>query len=93
MVIWSLPAKEDLKRIYDYISEDSKFYAREVIENIVAKADSLLDYPKMGREVPEIGDPEIRDFPIYSYRIIYKCRGMGIEILTNVHGRQIYSPL
>jgi toxin ParE1/3/4 len=92
MVIWSLPAKDDLKRIYDYISEDSKFYAREVIENIVAKADSLLDFPKMGREVPEIGDPEIREYPIYSYRIIYKCRDKDIEILTIVHSRQIYSP-
>lgn len=92
MVIWSLPAKEDLKRIYDYISDDSKYYAKEVVDTIVAKADSLLDFPKMGREVPEIGDPEIREFPIYSYRIIYKCQGKDIQLLTIVHSRQIYSP-
>jgi toxin ParE1/3/4 len=92
MVIWSIPAKEDLKRIHDYISEDSKFYARQVIDNAVAKADSLLDFPKMGRQVPEISDPDIREIPIYSYRLIYKCQNEDIEVLTIVHSRQIYAP-
>jgi hypothetical protein len=30
MVIWSTPAKLDLKGIYDYIASDSKFYAAKV---------------------------------------------------------------
>lgn len=63
MVIWSIPAKKDLKKIHDFIAQDSNYYAKQVIENIIAKADSLLDFPKMGREVPEIGDPNIREFP------------------------------
>ena len=92
MVIWSIPAKEDLKKIHDYISEDSKYYAKQVIDSIVAKADSLLDFPKMGRKVPEIGDADIREFPIYSYRLIDKCKNEGIEVLTIVHSKQNYSP-
>jgi hypothetical protein len=27
MVIWSIPAKHDLKKIHDYIVEASKYYA------------------------------------------------------------------
>lgn len=30
MVIWSNPAKDDLKKIHDYIAKDSKFYAIKV---------------------------------------------------------------
>jgi len=30
MVIWSIPAKHDLKKIHDYIVEDSKYYALKV---------------------------------------------------------------
>jgi addiction module RelE/StbE family toxin len=92
MVIWSIPAKEDLKKIHDYIAKDSNYYAKQVIDTIIAKADSLIDFPKMGREVPEIGDPDFREFPVYSYRLIYKCKDNSIEVLTIVHSRQIYSP-
>ena len=92
MVIWSNPAKEDVKRIYDYIAQDSQYYAKQVVARIVTKADLLLDFPEMGREVPEIGDPDIREFPVYSYRLIYKRRSGNTEILTIVHSKQIFSP-
>ncbi len=92
MVIWSNPAKQDLKRIHDFIAQDSQYYAKQVVSTIVAKADSLVDFPKMGREVPEIGDPDIREFPVYSYSLIYKCHSSGIEVLTIVHSKRNYSP-
>ena len=92
MVIWSIPAREDLKRIHDFILQDSSYYAKQVVDKIIAKADSLLEFPKMGREVPEIGDPNIREFPVYSYRLIYKIRQSEIEVLTIVHSKQIFSP-
>ncbi len=92
MVIWSNPAKEDLKRIHDYIAQDSLYYAKLVVAQIITKADSLVEFPKMGREVPEIGDPDIREFPVYSYRLIYKCHNGGIEVLTIVHSKRIFSP-
>jgi len=31
MVIWSIPAKHDLKKINDYIAEDSKYYALKFV--------------------------------------------------------------
>ena len=36
MVRWSAPAKKDLRQIYDYIARDSKYYAKNVVQNIVA---------------------------------------------------------
>lgn len=60
MVKWTAPAKLDLKNIYDYIAKDSKYYAQKVSEDIVAKSEILKNFPKLGRVVPEIDDPNIR---------------------------------
>ena len=34
MVKWTSTAKNDLKKIYSYIAEDSKYYARRVAQDI-----------------------------------------------------------
>ena len=47
MVIWSIPASEDLKRIYDLILQDSPYYAKQIVDKIIAKADSSVEFPKM----------------------------------------------
>lgn len=60
MVIWSKPAKSDLKQIYDYISRDSKYYAKMVTQTVVDRTDSLTEFPMLGRVVPEIADPTLR---------------------------------
>ena len=92
MVIWSIPASEDLKRIHNYIAQDSSYYAKQVINNIIKKADFLIGFPEMGRQVPEIDNSMIREIPVYSYRLIYKYNSEDIEILTIVHSRQLFSP-
>ena len=88
MVKWSFPARNDLKQIHDYIAKDSKYYARNVIQEIVAKTDTLTDLPEIGRTVPEIGDQNIRELIVYSYRLIYEISEAGVEILAIIHGRR-----
>ena len=68
MVKWSVPARNDLKQIHDYIAKDSKYYARKVIQDIVAKTEALTELPEFGRVVPEISDQNIRELIVYSYR-------------------------
>lgn len=41
MVERTLPAKEDLKNIYEYVSRDSKFYGRKIVEEIIELSESL----------------------------------------------------
>ena len=88
MVIWSIPARKDLKSIHDYISLDSKYYAKKVSEEFLSKVDKLSIFPKMGRIVPELELPEIRELLVFSYRIIYELKEGNIEILAIVHGKQ-----
>jgi toxin ParE1/3/4 len=88
MVIWSKPAQSDLKQIYDYISRDSKYYAKMVTQTIVDRTDALTEFPLRGRVVPEIGDPNVREVFVYSYRLIYEVKERGVEVLAVIHGRR-----
>jgi len=91
MVIWSNPAKNDLKRIHDYISADSNFYAKKVIQVIIEKAKKLEDFPQLGRIVPELRDENVRELFIYSYRLIYQITQNNVDILTIIHGKRDFN--
>ena len=74
MVKWATPAKKDLKEIHDYIANDSKYYAKNVAQNIVAKTEELDTFPERGKIVPEIDDSNVRELFIYSYRLFYEIK-------------------
>ena len=93
MVIWSIPARNDLKQIYDYIAKDSRYYATNVLENVVSRAENLDEFPEIGRVVPEIGDKNVRELIIYSYRLIYELVSNDVQILAIIHGKRDFSSL
>ena len=93
MVKWSVPARNDLKQIHDYIAKDSKYYAQNVVQEIVANTETLTDFPEIGRIVPEISDQNIRELIVYSYRLIYEMSGAGVEILAIIHGRRDFNSI
>ena len=88
MVIWSQPAKTDLRSIHDFIARDSRYYAKKVIQDIRDKADVLNDVPKVGKKIPELSDEMVRELSLYSYRIIYEIKGRDIFVLAVVHKRR-----
>ena len=63
-------------------------YAKQVVEEIINKSDYLKDYPNMGRVIPELNNPRIRELIIYSYRMVYQVESEDVEILTLVHSRK-----
>ena len=88
MVIWSGPAKSDLRAIFDFIAQNSKFYAKKVLHEIVERAEVLETLPRSGRIVQELSNPDIREIGVYSYRIIYEIRNVDTFILAVVHRRR-----
>jgi len=91
MVNWSVPAKNDLKNIHDYIAHDSKYYAIKVTQEFIEKSEGLTEFPQIGRTVPEIDNPNIRELIIYSYRLIYEITNKKIEILAIIHSKQDFT--
>jgi toxin ParE1/3/4 len=88
-LIWSLDALADIDEIAEYISRDSPFYAHRVVEELYASADTLLRQPRMGRVVPELGQPTIRERFVYSYRLIYEITPSALHILAVIHGKRL----
>ena len=91
MVIWSVPAKNDLKNIYNYIACDSKYYAMKVSQEFIEKSEGLTEFPESGRIVQEFDNPNIREIIIYSYRLIYEIDHKDIVILAIIHSKQDFS--
>jgi len=92
MVIWSEPAKADLRSIHDFIAHDSRHYAKTVTQDIVEKTDVLNELPRIGRKVPELGQEDIREISLYSYRILYEIKEQDVFVLGVIHKRRDLQP-
>ena len=86
---WSETAKNDLKNIITYLSQDSPSYLKYFTKTILEKIDYLIDFPKMGRKVPESDDPNDRELIFQRYRIIYNISHETITIEMIIHGSRL----
>lgn len=87
-VALSPSAHRDLRDIVRYISADSKVNAVRFGRFLISSTKRLTNFPEMGRVVPEIGNPNIREIIVRSYRVIYHvdhgdCR---VDVLRFWHG-------
>ena len=89
---WSQRARSDLKAIHDYIAKDSPTNAKAVVRDILARAATPPETPRIGRRVPELNDPDIREVPAHSWRVIYQLRNETLFIVTLVHRRRAPTP-
>lgn len=87
-LVWSPEAVEDIEAIAAYIERDSPWYARAVASKIVETAESIPEYPELGRMVAEIDDSAIRERLVHRYRIIYRLDEARVLIVAVIHGRQ-----
>jgi toxin ParE1/3/4 len=88
-VTWSPEALEDLESIAEYIERDSLFYAQSVVSKILGASRNIKEFPLIGRVVPELGDENIRERFIYSYRLVYQMRQQNILIVAVIHGKRL----
>ena len=91
-MIWSDPAKADLRSIHDFIAHDSEHYAKQVTQDMVAKTDVLNELPRIGKVVPELGDDNLRELSLYSYRILYEIKAPEVSVLAVIHKRREFQP-
>jgi addiction module RelE/StbE family toxin len=90
---WTLLARNDLKAIFEYISKDSKKYAKLEILKIKSRTQILKVQPLIGKEVIESGNIDVRELVEGNYRIIYKMVDNDrIDILTIHHCSRNFNP-
>ena len=88
---WTSRARGDLRKIYDYIAEDSVRYAQVQVESIQSAVLNLSEFPSIGRRVPEFPHLTYREIIVGNYRVIYRFEEQlqHVLILSIVHGRQL----
>ena len=83
---WTFQSKDDLKSIAEYISKDSKKYARLQILRIRQRTKILNSQIYSGKMVSEMDKQNIRELIEGNYRIIYLIiNDERIDILTVHH--------
>lgn len=82
-------ALDDLESVEGEIKAYSPKLAKSIISKFFDKFDLIGTFPEIGRVVPEIGNPFIREVIHKKYRIIYLVKRNNIEILRIIHGSKL----
>lgn len=88
-VLWTKGALEQLVEMEAFIARDSSARAKELVDRLIERGQSLARFPQRGRIVPEFSQPEIREIFEKSYRIVYRIHKARVEILTVFEGHRL----
>jgi len=73
-VIIAPSAQSDLADIVRYIARHNSDAAARLGFELITRAESLTQFPEIGRTVPEFRLPDLREIICRSYRIIYRLK-------------------
>ena len=87
-VIIAPSAQTDLADIVRYVAQHNSDAAARLGFELITRAESLANFPEIGRIVPEFRQPNLREIICRSYRIIYRLRreDKQIQIVRFWHG-------
>jgi len=87
-VIIAPSAQMDLADIVRYIAQHNPDAAARLGFELITRAESLANFPELGRSVPEFHQADLREIICRSYRIIYRLhhRDQRIQIVRFWHG-------
>ena len=87
---WTNEALEQLIEIEEFISKDSSERAAIFVDQLIEHVeDSLPANPRLGRTVPEIANPVIRELIFKKHRIVYRLTKNSIEIISVFEGHRL----
>ncbi len=85
-VHWTENAIQHLIAIYDYISQDSPFYAEKMVDRLTRRSQQIADFPQSGRRVPEYRNDDLREVIEGPYRLIYRLKPEQVDVVAVIHG-------
>lgn len=84
-VTWTEAASAQLQAIHDYLAQSSAGYAQALAGRVVARTEALDGQPRLGAEVPEYGEPDLREVFEHPYRILYQVDGPDVQVVAVIH--------
>jgi len=83
---WTRDGIESFESVIEHIARDSQYYAGSFAKKILQRIENLVDFPLMGRVVPEYRNESLRELLYQNYRIVYKIFGHTVYITLIIHG-------
>jgi addiction module RelE/StbE family toxin len=88
---WTKRSILDVELIAEYISKDSVKYAELQVKLFFAVEQKLIQFPNIGRIVPELNRKNTREIIIGNYRLIYKIVSKSrIDVITVHHTKKLF---
>ena len=87
-IIWSALAVDQVRDIASYKPAVALKWADGIFDSVAR----LVEFPKSGRIVPELGRSEIREMVEGNYRVIYKVKEKELLVLVVKSYRQKLTP-
>jgi toxin ParE1/3/4 len=84
-IVWTEPARQDLRNIFEYIAEENPHAARALLNDIKERIGVLKDNPQIGRVGRVEGTRELV-LTGTNYILPYRMREQQIQILAVFHG-------
>ena len=88
-VRWAPQALDDLDAICLFIARDAPQVAGVFADRAFRATDRLVDHPRLGRILPELGIENIREIILGAYRIIYRIQEDEVQVVTIHHGARL----
>ena len=85
-VQWTDRSVKDLHSIFDFINQDSPFYAERFVKSLIQSTIKLESMPNIGRDVPELPNLKLREIIYKNFRIVYRIeKNQDIIIIAVIH--------
>ena len=84
-IVWTEPARQDLREIFEYIANENPNAARRLLGQIKEQALILIDNPQIGRAGRVEGTRELV-LSGTNYILPYRVKAQQVQILSVFHG-------
>ncbi|QXU40063.1 type II toxin-antitoxin system RelE/ParE family toxin [Pedobacter sp. D749] len=86
-IVWTKPAKNQLREIYNYIGQESVQNAIKVINDLTQAVENIVQYPEKYKidQYKKDNDGTYRAFEKHHFRISYRNENQIIRILRVRH--------
>ena len=90
-VAWAESARDAVDTVIEYIAQDSRQAAVQVLDEALRAAASLATFAERGRVVPELNDPAIREVFVHKYRLQYEVGNSRVLVVAFLHGARDFT--
>ena len=87
-IVWTMRAADDLEEIAQYIARDNREAAGSLVKRVLASVDHFVEFPFMGRMVPELQRARYREVIVYPCRVIYTPEKDAVIIQRIIRGER-----